>query len=226
MSVFSGPEIINDGLVLHLDATNSKSYPGTGSTWFDLSGRGNNANLTVSPTYSTNYFQFGSNTYAEIPPSSSLVISQPSIISVCTVSGGAVFARGAYGSFWNFGLVNITAGTPGSFGMRNNNSDLSRSANLTAGSVRMFGAAATGSSDVFYLDGSNIDVTTTNYSPSATLGTSVTGRTTIGAAYNNGTSLLTDWYAGRVYQIMVYNRRLSDLEMQQNFEALRGRFNL
>jgi len=38
--------IITDGLVLHLDAGNPKSYSGSGTTWFDLSKNNNNATLT------------------------------------------------------------------------------------------------------------------------------------------------------------------------------------
>jgi len=41
--MYTGPNIITDGLVLHLDAANTKSYPGSGNTWYDLSGNGNNA---------------------------------------------------------------------------------------------------------------------------------------------------------------------------------------
>lgn len=37
MSCAVGPEIVNDGLILHLDAANTKSYPGTGNVWNDLS---------------------------------------------------------------------------------------------------------------------------------------------------------------------------------------------
>jgi hypothetical protein len=33
-----GPKIVTDGLVLCLDAGNSKSYPGSGTDWFDLTG--------------------------------------------------------------------------------------------------------------------------------------------------------------------------------------------
>ena len=45
MGVFAGPNIIEDGLVMALDAANTKSYPGTGTTWFDISGNSNNATL-------------------------------------------------------------------------------------------------------------------------------------------------------------------------------------
>lgn len=53
MAVFSGPEIVNDGLVLHLDAANDRSYPGSGTTWSDLSGNGNNGTLINGVGYST-----------------------------------------------------------------------------------------------------------------------------------------------------------------------------
>ena len=44
--------IITTGMVLNLDAANSSSYSGTGTTWTDLSGRGNHGTLFNSVTYS------------------------------------------------------------------------------------------------------------------------------------------------------------------------------
>jgi hypothetical protein len=42
-------------LTLHVDAGDTRSYPGTGTTWTDLSGSGNNMTLAGSPTFqSTN----------------------------------------------------------------------------------------------------------------------------------------------------------------------------
>jgi hypothetical protein len=52
MSVKGGPNVIVDGLICLLDAANIKSYPGSGNTWTDLSGNGNNATLT-NPTYNS-----------------------------------------------------------------------------------------------------------------------------------------------------------------------------
>lgn len=46
--------ISTNGLVLHLDAGNSGSYPGSGTTWTDISGSGINGTLTNGPTYSAN----------------------------------------------------------------------------------------------------------------------------------------------------------------------------
>jgi hypothetical protein len=53
MGVFAGPDVSESGLVLALDAGNTKSYSGSGTTWTDLSGRGNNGTLTNGPTYSS-----------------------------------------------------------------------------------------------------------------------------------------------------------------------------
>jgi hypothetical protein len=53
MSVKGGPNIVTSGLVLELDAGNIKSYPGTGTTWFDKSGNANNGTLINGPTFNT-----------------------------------------------------------------------------------------------------------------------------------------------------------------------------
>jgi hypothetical protein len=52
MSTLSGgPNIVTDGLVLNLDASNIKSYPGTGNIWDDLSRGGSNGTLINGPTF-------------------------------------------------------------------------------------------------------------------------------------------------------------------------------
>ncbi len=53
MSVNGGPDIVTDGLVLSLDAANPLSYPGSGTTWNDLSGNGNTGALTNGPTFNS-----------------------------------------------------------------------------------------------------------------------------------------------------------------------------
>jgi hypothetical protein len=47
------PKIVTDGLVLALDAANVKSYPGSGTTWKDLSRGGNNGTLINGPTFNS-----------------------------------------------------------------------------------------------------------------------------------------------------------------------------
>ena len=67
----------NLGNMLALDAGDRRSYPGSGTTWFDLSGNNNNATLFGSPTFSQGYyFAFtGENTkYAKVNHDSTLNI--------------------------------------------------------------------------------------------------------------------------------------------------------
>jgi hypothetical protein len=60
MSVSIGGKIVTDGLVIHYDALNGKSYPGSGTTWYDLTpynntGSLNNGNnpVTISNGYAS-----------------------------------------------------------------------------------------------------------------------------------------------------------------------------
>jgi hypothetical protein len=52
-TVGGGVNIVTDGLVLYLDAANTKSYPGSGTTWTDVSKGGNNGTLTNGPTFNS-----------------------------------------------------------------------------------------------------------------------------------------------------------------------------
>jgi hypothetical protein len=62
------PKIVTDGLVLYLDAANTKSYPGSGTTWNDLSGNGYDGTLVNGPTFDSesggNFLLDGVNDYA------------------------------------------------------------------------------------------------------------------------------------------------------------------
>ncbi len=65
----NNPQPVTDGLLLRLDANNSLSYSGSGATWSDISGNGNNMILKNSPTYvssAISYFDFnGTTQYAQ-----------------------------------------------------------------------------------------------------------------------------------------------------------------
>jgi hypothetical protein len=51
---FLGQNIVTNGLTLYLDSANKDSYPGTGTTWYDLSGNGYNGTLTNGPSFLSN----------------------------------------------------------------------------------------------------------------------------------------------------------------------------
>ena len=50
--VSTGPSPVTNGLVVYLDASDATSYPGTGTTWYDLSGNGYNGTLSGNVSYS------------------------------------------------------------------------------------------------------------------------------------------------------------------------------
>lgn len=62
MGIDYNPRIVTDGLVLALDAGNPKSYPGSGTAWYDLSGNNFHASLKNSPTF----VSFGNNKYFDL----------------------------------------------------------------------------------------------------------------------------------------------------------------
>jgi len=48
MGFYDGPKIVTDGLVLALNAADKNSYPGSGTTWYDISGNGKHFTLDSS----------------------------------------------------------------------------------------------------------------------------------------------------------------------------------
>jgi len=64
MGFYRGPNIVTDELVLALDAGSTRSYPGTGTTWYDLSGNENNFTFSATPTISGGLFDNEGSVYA------------------------------------------------------------------------------------------------------------------------------------------------------------------
>lgn len=85
---FKDTSVINyrrSNLALNLDAGDSSSYPGSGTTWFDTSGNGNNGTLFNGVTFGTGnggYFSFPGNGYVNCGNGSSLNISSAITINV------------------------------------------------------------------------------------------------------------------------------------------------
>ena len=76
MGIARGPKIVTSGLLLALDAADKLSYPGSGTTWRDLSGNNNTGTLTNGPTFSAGNMGSisfdGTNDYVNVPYSSIL----------------------------------------------------------------------------------------------------------------------------------------------------------
>ena len=70
MGVSYNPRIVTDGLVFCLDAASERSYPGAGTTWYDLTTNNNNWSLINGPSFSNNgngsILFDGTNDYANV----------------------------------------------------------------------------------------------------------------------------------------------------------------
>ena len=231
MAIFSGPEIPNNGLVLNLDAANPRSYLGSGPTWTDLSGLGNNGTLTNGPTYSST--NNGSivfdrvDDYVNITNSSSLQVTNNLTIVVWFMPYN--YGVGRQGLLGKNGLseYTITLEPSGSISHYFNSANQPGSYYNNASS-RAFGQTnnifqqlciTRNFADLVLIYKNGI---ITSYSTSlvgVTPPSATTGAVTIGTG--NGGNFL-----GRVGLFQLYNRALSQAEIQQNFEATRGRYGI
>jgi hypothetical protein len=210
-------QIPTDGLIMHLDASNKNSYPGTGTTWTDLTGNGYNGTLNGSTTYTTNngygVIQLnGSGCYVGIS-SLNLTSSNYTIIAGTRYTGGATSGRIISGWYNNWLLGHWS------------NSVLNYYA---SGWVSSAGAGGTDTSWRIYAGTGNISSVSYSMYVNGTLNVS-NGNGTAGpnglsiGMYGPGTSEFSD---GQVSFVLAYNRVLSATEILQNYNTQKSRFGL
>jgi len=114
MGISRGPKIVSSGLVLCLDAANKLSYPGTGTTWTDLSGTGKNLTLTNGPTFNAGNMGSivfdGTNDYAVVNPVSafniyciSMWFKPTTIINSTSVGKSLIYLKSSTIKYISFG---------------------------------------------------------------------------------------------------------------------------
>jgi len=235
MGIDVGPIEVVDGLVLYLDAANSKSYSGSGSIWYDMSGNQNHASLVNSPTYSSlkngAFSVDGSGTnYISLDDKVSLVNgnagtvggwirfnSAPSNTNYVFVSYGGNASGGGFLLIYT-GLDGANRGlTFQVFGGSINpsvDSGISYAASSPyAGQDLHMMATWTTTEVKLYLNG----VLQTNISNNA----AIPARTTLRISSENGRSRGVNGY---VYNCSIYNRALTATEILQNYNATKGRY--
>ena len=217
-----------NGLVLALDAANPKSYPGSGTTWTDVSGRGNTGTLTNGPTYSSSnggsiVFD-GVDDYVTCGDPSSLNFGTGNFtISFIVYTTAYGFQGGSY-------VTKGNVGAPG-FDFYDNSFCLYGTSGLIASSgfvatlnvweYHTFVYDSSSSPYVkFYKNGVYTGASNTNNSANiSSINTTQPFR--IGLSVAGGP---TRYFNGRMPLIQAYNRALSAAEVSQNFNALRGRY--
>jgi hypothetical protein len=99
------------GPVLYLDASNPASYPGTGTTWYDISGNGNDVTMVNSGSIAWNnsspvYFSTGANGWFNNPSGSNLPIGNANYTLIIWVQLGPTWSGNGLMSIGSFGTTN------------------------------------------------------------------------------------------------------------------------
>jgi hypothetical protein len=220
-------KMVTDGLVLALNAADKNSYPGSGNTWFDVSGNNNHITLTNGPTFSSNNggcIAFdGVDDFGTINSNASLTISQPTLLIVCTkgVSSSSVLSKGGVGTYWNYGL--IVNGSTTNFSARNHlNDTISPTFSSTNSTFNIYGMVWNGSTIKFFRDGIYGGDNANSYSPL----TNNSLFLRIGCSWDQLNSINKEFFQGQIASIYIYNRALTDNEMISNQNNLKSRFGL
>jgi hypothetical protein len=223
MAFFRGPNVVTNGLVLALDAANTKSYPGSGTTWNDLSGNNYSGSLINGPTFSSNnggciVFD-GVNDHVSV---SSLNLQQNFTLegwfNQNVLNGFSMFGQGT--TALNQGLhIWYVSNTSIRFGMFSNDTDfiVSTSTGNWYNMVFTYNNSSPYTKQM-YINGV-VRSGTQLQSQSAYAGS---GILRLGATYSTGGNYGNGSYAG----MKMYNRILSASEVLQNYNAQKSRFNL
>lgn len=220
LTLVQSQALVTSGLTLQLDAANSTSYPGSGTTWTDIAGTQQNITLVNSPTFTSGtpaYFTFnGSNQYG--------------------TGSGAVLTTTSYTkSVWFYLNANadnnlVSSDTGGHFMYLSGTSKL-YCGHANWGNYQAYPSTAnislntwynatltfnTTDGMVLYLNGSQDSTYTAN--KTAHGGNSSTN---IGC-FGVGGNLLN----GRIAKVYCYNRSLTSAEVLQNYNSDKSQFGL
>lgn len=221
--------IVTSGLVFNLDAGQTASYPGTGTTWTDLSGNGNNGTLVNGPTYSS-----ANNGY---------IVFNGTNHRVSFVANPALSGSWSVGSFFN---TSKSTGSQAIVGRTASSPNFEQNYNLivNAGKIQIFSSADAYTSATsatlpintwyfavgtfnsttkqlsLYINGSLVDSKTLTVSSTPT-----TGPQFLQIGASDG-AFPVSFFQGNIAQASLYNVALATAEVQQNFNCLRMRYGI
>jgi hypothetical protein len=227
--------IVQQGLVLNLDAGNPYSYAGAGTTWIDVSGNTNNATLINSPTYSSDNsgvlnWASASSQYATVAMNSGLRVANitQEVWVFLNSTADQVFIGSQYGTSSNNSFALWVSGGTFYFGV-NTGGSFYNSASSAPSTSTWYHLVHTYNGTTQYLYINGVLVTTYNSAASGniTYDTSNTllaiGADFNGTGYNTGPTLFVN---GKMPIVKIYNIALSAAQVLQNYNATKGRFGL
>lgn len=237
MSYNFSPKIVTENLVLYLDAANTKSYPGSGTIWTDLSRGGNIGTLTNGPTFNSSnggsiVFD-GTNQYINLGDKDSFTIptgfSFDCFFNPNGLSGSILEKYGNSGTnteyvfgFFNNQLYGWVSDTNSSQyrGRIVSNLTTYTNSNQWGHFCFIYNGGTLTTSVSLYVNGikrDNSDFTGGNFTNIKNGSSALTF-----ANANLGLAIIK----GSIGNIRMYNRALSALEVLQNYNATKSRYNL
>ena len=230
--------IITRGLILHLDSSTPESYPGSGTTWSDLSGNGYDATMSGTVPYvagSPSYFNYAASGYRFDGNNSlaSNISTAVTIISIAYVTDmsqrsylfskfrtsaspyGYVLEVGTESGLWTNSLRFYGSGN------NNNSTDLRGTQSFSANTNYMFSVTYNQSTGANIMYVNNNAITATQAGVGSDSGVFQGSNN-----YKIGTLTSSERSYMRQYNIMVYNRVLTPAEITQNYSVMQSKFSL
>ena len=214
--------IVTDGLVFYVDAGNSNSYPGSGTTWTDLISS-NDGTLTNGPTYDSGNggsIDFdGTNDYAELSGTQNLNFP----ISTDSATFSIFLKFNSVGAWTGLFTKNRSSNWTGLWLANNNKAvfgvngyNLYSTTTFTTGNwYNIVGVQLANTSRKIYINGTLEATETTNFGNTA----ATTENWMIGQATS-----VNEYLNGNVACASIYEKALTADEVTQNYNALKNRF--
>lgn len=216
-------KINRDGLVAYVDAADIDSYPGSGTTWYDLSGNGNNFNLYNTPTYTA-----GSKFYFDASSSEMAYCSN-------LVATDYVTVELAFKKIYEAGTEDIIFNKENCWEMKTDGNTLQWALYSTGNSWFWYSVEGI-SLNVTYIVALTYDGNSVKTFKNGNLVQTYSGYTGVLAnqtsAYpkinSRGTAQTAVEGPGYidVFHFKIYNRALNPYEISENFQASRGRLGI
>jgi len=229
MGISAGPDMIQNGLVLALDAADRNSYISGSTTWTDISGNNNNGTLINGPTFSLanqgSIVFDGTNDYVSTAGISATV-SELTILTWLFVTepqpndmSSVVFSRVAGGAITGLHFLGTSFGGNGyklSYTYNGGGYTWGGAPAVTPSVWNSVTLVLRSTGAFFYMNGQL----------SASNGGSLAATNLSALQIGRDSSTFGRYYKGNLANTLIYNRALTDSEVLQNYNATKTRFGL
>ena len=227
MALAHSPRIVRDNLVLYLDAANTKSYPGSGTTWTDISGKGHHGTLINGTIFNSN--------------ENSMDFDGTNDQISCGLSGGPLNTSYTYIIWFKFDQGTRSAGSGRKDMLYGINYARPHFTFDREGDGKWGNYLVKGGSSINNLKSTTSTWKNNKWYMIATTGNPTRDRIYVDGVLENEVALsgaYTSWstfnfslanaqsFPGQIAVAQFFDRELTPEQIKQNFNALRGRFGL